>query len=233
MAKQQHRRVRLVLGGAVGGVAVAAAAALVPSALAHADDEIGDAGSITLVSAGPDVPYTALGPDGYVGFQPFFTEWQQYQPTNVEVAGSSVGSYDVFETDYASPWTDESVYNFGTATSGGTDPGGLAGATVTDSAYYPSFNAATEQEPPADVTAALHDLHVVFGNGEVDNLLTTASGTWYSVDDTGVGSALWFEAAGSTDASLLWSGLADTSAALTAVESLSSLLPPDVWFPGI
>jgi hypothetical protein len=74
---------------------------------------------------------------------------------------------------------------------------------------------------------------VVFGNGEVDNLLTTASGTWYSVDDTGVGSALWFEAAGSTDASLLWSGLADTSAALTAVESLSSLLPPDVWFPGI
>ena len=65
-----------------------------------------------------------------------------------------------------SPWTDESVYNFGAATSGGTDPGGLAGATVTDSAFYPSFNAATEQEPPADVTAALHDLHVVFGDGE-------------------------------------------------------------------
>ena len=82
-------------------------------------------------------------------------------------------------------------------------------------------------------TAALHDLHVTLGNGEVDNLLTTASGTYYSVDDPGVGSALWFEAPGSTDASLMWSGLADTSAALAAVENLSSLLPPDVWYPGI
>jgi hypothetical protein len=223
------QRLLLAIGAAAGGIA---AAAVVPMAFAHADDGLSDVGGLTLVSAGPDVPYTALGPDGYVGFQPFFTEWQQYQPTNVEVAGTTVGSYDVFESDYASAWTDESVYNFGTATSG-TDPGGLAGATVTDSAYYPSFNAATQQEPPADVTAALHDIHAVFGNGEVDNLLTTASGTWYSVDDPGVGSALWFEAAGSTDASLLWSGLADTSAALTAVESLSSLLPPDVWFPGI
>jgi hypothetical protein len=104
---------------------------------------------------------------------------------------------------------------------------------VTDSAFYPSFNAATEQEPPADVTAAIHDLQVTLGNGEVDNLLTTASGTYYSVDDPGVGSALWFEAPGSSDVSLMWSGLADTSAALAAVENLSSLLPPDVWYPGI
>jgi hypothetical protein len=220
----RQRRFLLAIGAGAGGIIAAAA---MPMAFAHADD------GITLVPAGPEVPYTALGPDGYVGFQPFFTEWQQHQPTDVEVNGSTVGSYDVFESDYATPWTDESVYNFGTATSGGTDPGGLAGATVTDSAYYPSFNAALEQRPPADVTAALHDLHAVFGNGEVDNLLTTASGTWYSVDDPGVGSALWFEAAGSSDASLLWSGLADTSAALTAVEDLASLLPPDVWFPGI
>jgi hypothetical protein len=233
MVKQ--RRLLLALGAGAGGLAAASAAGLIPLALAHADDEIGDAGSLTslaLVKAGPEVPYTPLGVDGYVGFQPFFTEWQQYQPTNVEIGGTTVGSYDVFESDYASPWTDESVYNFGAATSGGTDPGGLAGATVTDSAFYPSFNAATEQ-PPADVTAALHDLHVTFGNGEVDNLLTTASGTYYSVDDPGVGSALWFEAPGSTDASLMWSGLADTSAALAAVENLSSLLPPDVWYPGI
>ena len=231
MVKQS--RLLLALGAGAGGLAAASAAGLIPLALAHADAEIGDAGSLTLVAAGPEVPYTALGVDGYVGFQPFFTEWQQYQPTNVEIGGTTVGSYDVFESDYATPWTDESVYNFGAATSGGTDPGGLAGATVTDSAFYPSFNAATEQEPPADVTAALHDIHVVFGNGEVDNLLTTASGTYYSVDDPGVGSALWFEAPGSTDASLLWSGLADTSAALAAVENLSSLLPPDVWYPGI
>jgi hypothetical protein len=202
-------------------------------AFAHADDGLSVVDGLTLLSAGPDVPYTKLGPDGYVGFQPYFTEWQQYQPINVEVAGSTVGSYNVFESDYATPWTDESVYNFGAATSGGTDPGGLAGATVTDSAYYPSFNAATEQEPPADVTAALHDIHVVFGNGVEDNILTTALGAWYSVDDPGVGSALWFEAPGSTDPSLVWSGLADTSAALAAVESLSSLLPPDVWYPGI
>jgi hypothetical protein len=139
----------------------------------------------------------------------------------------------VFETDYATPWSDESIYNFGSATSGGTDPGGLAGATVTDSAFFPSFNAATEQRPPDDVTAALHDIHAVLGNGEVDNLLTTASGTYYSVDDPGVGSALWFEAPGSSDASLIWSGLADTSAALANVENLSSLLPPDGWYPGI
>ena len=179
------------------------------------------------------MPYTTLGPDGYVGFQPLFTEWQQYQPTDVVIGGSTVGSYYVFESDYATPWTDESTYTFGTATSGGTDPGGLAGATVTDSAFYPSFNAATEAKPPADVTAALHDLHAVLGNGEVDNLLTTASGTYLSVDDPGVGSALWFEAPGSADASLMWSGLADTSAALAAVENLANLLPPDVWYPGI
>jgi hypothetical protein len=216
------------IGAGAGGIALAAA---MPVAFAHAEPS--DDGTLSLVSAGPDVPYTALGPDGYVGFQPYFTEWQQYQPTDVDVAGSTIGSYNVFESDYATPWTDESIYHFGAATSGGTDPGGLANATVIDSAYDPSFNAATEQWPPADVTAALHDLQVTFGDGQVDNLLSTASGTYYSVDDPGVGSALWFEAAGSTDASLLWSGLADTSAALAAVEGLSSLLPPDVWFPGI
>ena len=225
----EQRRLLLAIGTAAGGLA---AAAVVPIALAHADDGFSDDG-LTLVAAGPEVPYTALGVDGYVGFQPFFTEWQQYQPTNVEIGGTTVGSYDVFESDYASQWTDESVYNFGAATSGGTDPGGLAGATVTDSAFFPSFNAATEQDPPADVTAALHDILVNYGNGEVDNLLTTATGTWYSVDDPGVGGALWFEAAGSSDASLIYSGLADTSAALAAVESLASLLPPDVWYPGI
>jgi hypothetical protein len=225
-----QRRLLVAIGAAVGGIAAAVA---VPMAFAHADDGLTDAGSLTLVSAGPDVPNTALGPHGYAGFQPFFTEWQQDQPTNVEVAGSTVGSYDVSETDYATRGTDESVYDFGAATSGGTDPGGLAGATVTDFAWRPSFNAVSGQEPPPDVTAALHNLHVVFGNGEVDNALTTASGTWYSVDDPGVGSALWFEAPGSTDPSLLWSGLPDTSAALAAVENLSSLLPPDVWYPGI
>ena len=215
------------------GLGAAATAALIPLALAHADDGLNPVNGLDLVSAGQEVPNTALGVDGYVGFQPLFTEWQQSQPTNVEIGGSTVGSYDVAETDYATAWTDESVYNFGAATSGGTDPGGLAGATVNDFALYPSFNAATEQGPPADVTAALDNLHVVFGNGVEDNVLTTALGTYYSVDDPGVGSALWFEAPGSTDASLLWSGLADTSAALAAVESLSNVLPPDVWFPGI
>src|SRR6201992_2203547 len=141
----KQRRLLLAIGAAAGGLGAAAG---VPLALAHAAH--GGWGDLLLVSAGPPVPYTALGVDGYVGFQPFFTEWQQYQPTNVEIGGTTVGSYNVFESDYASPWTDESVYNFGAATSGGTDPGGLAGATVTDSAFYPSFNAATEPEPPAD-----------------------------------------------------------------------------------
>jgi hypothetical protein len=226
----KHLRLLPLLAATAGGLA---AAASIPLALAHADDGLTPDDGLTLVPAGPEVPYTPLGVDGYVGFQPYFTEWQQYQPTNVEVDGSTVGSYDVFESDYATPWTDESLYDFGAATSGGTDPGGLAGATVTDFAYDPSFNAATEQEPPSDVTAALHDIHVVFGNGVEDNILTTASGTWYSVDDPGVGSADWFAAPGSADPSLLFSGLADTSAALAAVQDLSSLLPPDVWFPGI
>ncbi|MDT5320023.1 MAG: hypothetical protein QOD88_2545, partial [Mycobacterium sp.] len=100
----KHLRLLPLLAATAGGLA---AAALIPLALAHADD------GLTLVSAGPEVPYTALGVDGYVGFQPFFTEWQQYQPTNVEIGGTTVGSYDVFESDYATPWTDESVYNFG------------------------------------------------------------------------------------------------------------------------
>jgi hypothetical protein len=225
MSKQ--RRLLVVAAGA-------AIAALLPTALAQADDGV-SADDLTLVKAGSDVPNTALGQDGYVGFQPFFTEWQQHQPINVMETGilQPVGSYDVFESDYATPWSDESVYHFGAATSGGTDPGGLAGATVTDTAFDPSFNAATEQQPPADVTAAMHDLNATLGNGDVENVLSTASGTYYSVDDPGVGSALWIEAPGSTDASLIWSGLADTSAALAAVENLSSLLPYDPWFPGI
>jgi hypothetical protein len=225
----EQRRLLLAMVAAAGGLA---AAAVVPAALAYADDGFSDEG-LLLESAGHHVPYTQLGPDGYVGFQPYFTEWQQYQPTDVVVNGTTLGSYDVFESDYATPWTDESIYNFGSATSGGTDPGGLAGATVTDSAFYPSWNAATEGQPPADVTAALHDINAILGSGQVDNLLTSASGTYFSVDDPGVGSALWFEAPGSTDASLIWSGLADTAQALASVENLASLLPPDVWYPGI
>jgi hypothetical protein len=224
----KHRRVLLAFGAAAGGLA---AAAFVSTGFAHADDLISDDG-LSLVSGGHDVPYTALGPDGYVGFQPFFTEWQQYQPINVEVGGTSVGSYDVFESDYATPWSDESLYNFGDATSG-SDPAGLADAKVTDFALDPSWNAATEGRPPDDVTAVFHDINAVLGTGEVENLFTTGSGTWFSVDDPGVGSALWFEAAGSSDASLLWSGLADTSAALASVEDLANALPYDYWFPGI
>jgi hypothetical protein len=219
-----------LLWAAAAGIAVAA---LTPAALAHADDGFTDEG-LSLVSGGRDTPYLPLGPDGYVGFQPLFTEWQQYQPINVEIDGVPTGgSYNVFETDYATPWSDESLYKFGDAVTGGSDPGGLANATVTDSAWLPSFNAATEQLPPADVTAAIHDINVVLGSGQVDNLLNTALGTYLSVDEPGAGSALWFEAAGSTDASLLWSGLADTSAALAAVENLTSVLPYDFWYPGI
>lgn len=223
-----QRRLLSVLAAAVGGLAVA----VVPAALAQADEGFNDQG-LSLVSGGPEVPYTPLAPDGYVGFQPLFTEWQQYQPTNVEVGGTTVGSYDVFESDYATPWSDESLYTFGTATSGGADPGGLAGATVTDSAFLPSFNAATEQEPPADVTAVLHDINVVFGDGEVNNVLATPLGTYFSVDDPGVGSAFWIEAPGSHEATMIFSNLADTAAALASVENLSSVLPPDVWYPGI
>jgi hypothetical protein len=209
------------------GLGAAAAAALIPLALAHADDEV------TLVPAGPEVPNTALGPDGYEGFQPYFTEWQQTQPVYVEVNGSTVGSYDVSELDRATPYTDQSVYDFGAATSGGTDPGGLAGATVTDFAYEPSFNAATEHMPPPDVTAALDNIYVTFANGGEEDVLTTAWGTDYYVDAPASGSAFWFEAAGSTVPTELFSNLPDTSAALAAVEGISSLLPPDVWFPGI
>lgn len=229
----EQRRLLSAIGAVVGGLA---AAAVVPVALAYADDgfsSFSDDG-LALLSGGRDTPYTALGPDGYVGFQPLFTEWQQYQPINVFLDGSTtpVGSYNVFETDYATPWSDESLYKFGDALTG-SDPGGLANATVTDSAWLPSFNAATEQLPPADVTAAVHDINVVLGSGQVDNLLNTSLGTWLSVDEPASGSALWFEAAGSTDATLIWSGLADTSAALTAVENLASVLPYDFWYPGI
>jgi hypothetical protein len=224
----KQRRLLSAIGAVGGGLA---AAAVVPMAFAHADDWLDDDG-LSLVKGGHDIPYTALGPDGYVGFQPLFTEWQQTQPINVEIGGTTVGSYNVFESDYATPWSDESLYNFGTPITG-SDPGGLTGATVTDSAFFPSFNAATEAAPPDDVTAAIHDINVTLASGQVDNLLSTAFGTYFSVEEPGVGSALWFEAPGSADASLMWSALADTSAALSAVENLSSLLPFDVWYPGI
>lgn len=179
------------------------------------------------------MPYTTLGPDGYVGFQPLFTEWQQYQPTNVEIGGTTVGSYDVFETDYATPWSDESIYNFGSATSAGTDPSGLAGATVTDSAFYPSFNAATSSgrrtmSPPRSMTSTWCWATAKWIISSPRRRARTTP--WMT---QGLAQLSGLKCPGPATLPLIWSGLADTSAALANVENLSSLLPPDGWYPGI
>jgi hypothetical protein len=115
-----------------------AAAALVPMAVAHADDC--SLGFCSLISGGE--PSDAA----YAGFRPWATEWTSNQPVNVEVTenGTSFvsGSYNVAEQDFASPLWDEDSYTYSpflpaADNTTGIDSLGLSGASINDLAYGP------------------------------------------------------------------------------------------------
>jgi hypothetical protein len=231
MSKQ--RRYLMAIGAAVGGLA---AAAVVPIAFAHADDC--DLGVCSLVSGGSptDVEYS--------GVQPLFAEWTDTQPVNVLDPDSSfadgiTGSYSVSEADYDSPFSDTSVYKFGTFTpaadnTGGIDSDGLSGATINDFALDPSVNAADEpgNVPPAGttVTAPFDDLNVTYANGDEEQVISAFGDTNY-LDVTPTGSADWLQVGDNTP-TLLFSSIPDVTVPAQLAD-LASVLPPDLWFPGI
>src|ERR1035441_3233751 len=111
-----QRRLLAAIGAAVGGLA---AAAYFSTAFAHADPcELGECSLVP--GGGPtDVVYS--------GFRPLFEDWQDTQPTNVDVAGSSFaggtsGSYDVSEEDYSTAVMDNEIYKFGDFTAAADNP---------------------------------------------------------------------------------------------------------------
>lgn len=221
---KQHRFVPL-LGAAVGGVA---AAAVLPLALAHADD---CTSVYCLVSGGDPTNVT------YEGFRPVITDWQSDQPVNVDVPGSSfvgdvAGSYNVSEQDVSSPLFDNSMYTYSTFTPapdnpGGIDSEGLAGATVYDYSVGPGSG-----ELAGEPTYLLNNLVVNYADGTTTDMTTDPGVYTNFLDTTSTGSGDWIEFAGQSTPTLLWDTL-NSSAFPAALFNPADVLPPDIWFPDL
>jgi hypothetical protein len=221
-----QRRLLLAIGAAAGGIA---AAAVVPLALAHADEcSVGDC---TLVSGGSPTEVV------YSGFRPLFEDWKDDQATNVVVGNSSFtdgisGSYDVSEQDYSTALMDNAIYKFGAFTAAGDNPtgidsGGLAGASVYDFTIGPGGKV-------VDGTTMynLNDFNVFLGNGDHIEIDTEPGKYTNFLDVTPNGSGDWVETWGSTTPHLVWDSLT-TSQFPSEVFNLANYLPPDAWFPQI
>lgn len=220
----KQRRLLLALGAAAGGLA---AAAFVPMAFAHAD--ACDLGDCTLVSGGSPTDVV------YSGFRPFFEEWTDNQPTNVDVTDSSFvngvsGSYDISEEDISTPYVDDVTYHYGDFTAAadnpsGIDSGGLAGATVYDVTLGPGAKTVD-----GATTYDMNNLNVFLADGNHIEI-TTDPGQWTNyLYSTPTGSGDWIEYAGSSTPTLLYDTL--TNAAFpTEAFNLADYLPPDAWFP--
>lgn len=216
MSTQRH--LLAVLGAAAGGLV---AAAVIPMAVAYADDCA--AGECTLVFGGSATDVT------YSGFRPLFTYWTSDQPVNVEVTppdGSSFasGSYDVSEQDYNSPIVDTSVYYYGDFTPSATnttdiDSDGLSGASVYNFVFFPS----TPVESP-DPQGILDNLEVSYpGGGFTD--VSTADGVQNIFESNLTGEADWIYLPGQANPVELFDGFPDP-----APLAVPDVLPPDLWF---
>jgi hypothetical protein len=214
----------MALGAAAGGLA---AAAFVPMAFAHADGC--DLGDCTLVSGGSPTDVE------YAGFRPFFEQWTDDQPTNVDVTDSSFvngvsGSYDVSERDISTPYVDDVTYHYGDFTvaadnASGIDSDGLAGATVYDVTLGPGAKTVD------GVTAYdLNVLNVFLADGnhiEIDTVPGDYTNFLYS---TPTESGDWIEAWGSSTPTLVYDTLT-TSQFPSEAFNVVDYLPPDAWFP--
>jgi hypothetical protein len=220
MGKMRHHL--LALSVFCGGFA---AAALVPMAVAHADDcSLGDC---TLISGGD--PTDAA----YAGFRPWATEWTSNQPVNIDVTenGTSFvsGSYNVAEQDFASPlwdWDQYKYSNFLPAADNttGIDSDGLSGATITDLAYGPGQGLTA-----AGPTYLDNFLDVQYANGmqtEVTTATNEITNVWAG---NSTESGDWLLLPGDSTPILLWDSLPSPS--MPDVADLLSLLPPDLWAP--
>lgn len=216
---------RRLLWAIAAGIAVAA---LTPTALAQAD-----ACELTecLVFGGhpTDVVYS--------GFRPLFEDWQDTQPTNVLVPGSSFadgisGSYDVSEEDYSTAAMDNAIYHFGTFTPAvdnvsGLDSGNLAGASLYDFTVGPGGKVVD------GVTMYdFNDFSLQLANGNHIEIDTVPGVFTNFLETTANGSGDWVETWGSTTPHLVFDGLPGAQFPAEAF-NIANYLPPDDWFPVI
>ncbi len=221
-----QRRLLLALGAAVGGLA---AAAVVPMASANAD-ACDNLGGCTLVSGGPPTDVV------YSGFRPFFEEWTDNQPTNVDVAGipnDVSGSYDVSETDISTPYFDEVTYQFGNFTpaagnTGDINSDGLSGATVYDMVFDPGGKTVD-----GATTYGLQNLNVFLGDGNHVEITTDPGVFTNFLYNTPTDSGDWIEYAGSSTPTLVYDTLNNPSFPTELFNAASSLVggTPDAWLP--
>jgi hypothetical protein len=220
----KQRRLLLALGATAGGLA---ATAFIHTPVANADPcSLGDC---TLVSGGEPTDVQ------YYGFRPLFEQWADNQPTNVDVAGSSLaggisGSYDVTENDISTPFLDNVSYKFGDFTpaadnASGIDSDGLAGATVYDMVFGPGGKTVD-----GATTYDLQNLNVFLGDGD-HVMITTDPGVFTNyLYSTPTDSGDWIEFGGSSTPNLVYDTL--TNAAFPSeVFNLADYFPPDAWFP--
>jgi hypothetical protein len=220
----EQRRLLLAVGVAAGGLV---AAALMQTPFANADPC--SQGDCTLVSGGSPTDVV------YQGFRPFFEEWTDNQPTNVDVAGSSFtgdvsGSYDVSELDLSTQKIDDVTYHFGDFTPAadnpsGIDSDGLAGATVYDIVLGPGGKTVD-----GATTYDLGNLNVFLADGAHVEI-TTDPGQWtnYLYSD-GTDSGDWIQYAGSSTPTLIYDTLTNSQFP-SEIFNLASYFPPDDWFP--
>ncbi|HME78793.1 MAG TPA: hypothetical protein VKI00_25020 [Mycobacterium sp.] len=220
----EQRRLLLAVGAAAGGLV---AAALLQTPLAHADPC--NLGECTLVSGGS--PTDVL----YQGFRPYFEEWTDNQPTNVDVAGSSFagdvsGSYDVSELDLSTQQLDDVTYHFGDFTPAadnpsGIDSDGLAGATVYDVVLGPGAKTVD-----GATTYDLQNLSVFLGDGDHVTITTDPGEFTNYLYSTPTDSGDWIEYAGSSTPTLIYDTLTNSQFP-SEIFNIANYFPPDDWLP--
>lgn len=226
------RLLALPLLGAAAGALVTAA--VIPIAVAHADDC--DSGACTLVSGGEPTDIF------YSGFRPIVTDWADNQPVNVEVTPSDggaafvSGSYNVSEADYKWPVYDISEYHYGTFTPAADNPDGsysdgLSGASVYDFRFGPGMGATSTGQlgdVPSGQPGDLADYTIAaYPNGAFTGVLTVPGEFQNVFEFDGTGAADFIYYAGQDKPVMLFDTLYDP-APLQAPD----LLPPDVYFAG-
>ncbi|BBX46827.1 hypothetical protein GCM10009641_40200 [Mycobacterium cookii] len=220
-----QRRLLSTVAAAVGGLA---AAAYLPVAFAHADDC--SHYECTLVSGGH--PTDVL----YQGFRPFFADWKDTQPVNVDVTQNGVttiaGSYNVSEQDYENQFLDQAIYKFGNFTPAADNLTGINSDNLAGTQVYDFWTGPFGTDAAGDPTYGFNNLNIFYGNG-AHTEITTVSGSYtnYLIGD-GHATGDWIVYAGSSTPHMVWDSLPSSEFPTTYITDLfQNVLPPDDWFP--
>ncbi len=167
----------------------------------------------------------------YGGFRPFFTDWQDTQPVNVDVTGSGFaggvsGSYSVSEQDIQTPILDNAIYHYGDFTPAldnttGVDSDGLSGVSVYDFTLGPGA-----AEVAGSPSYLLNHMSVDYPNGTYLDVTTVPEDGFKNIfESTSNGMADFIQTAGQANPVMLFDALPDPSVPVIPD------LPPDLWFP--